>query len=43
VSVILVGFVPKLELVEIFYDNPFIGTWVYMQKDRLGHGHDSYS
>jgi len=43
VSVILVGLLPKLELVEIFHDNPFISTWVYMRKDRLGHGHDSYS
>jgi hypothetical protein len=43
VSVILVGFLPKLELVEIFHDNRFISTWVHMRKDRLGHGHNSYS
>jgi hypothetical protein len=42
-SVILVGFLPELELVETVHDNPFISTWVHMWKDRLGHGRDTYS
>jgi hypothetical protein len=40
-SVNPVGFLPKLERVETFHENPFISTeFAFGRTDGLGHGHD---